>query len=177
MIIVRDEAAGGIPPSKYLYAEVQGGPRRAKAFELALRRAGLMEQDEYAVPAIGYKRDAYGNLPGPTIVAILSQLKAFAEVGFKMNETARSRRRKMVERAGKKRQRYFVPAPGSGLRRGVYERVGNRIRAVLIFVRTPTYRVRFDFGQAAEAKARRVFVPYWEREFYRELKKQTGQTA
>jgi len=176
-IMLRDEASGGVPPSKYLFQQVYGGARRPKSFELALRRAGVMRPDEFALPAIGFRRNAYGNMPGPTIVAILSQLKAFSEVGFKMNETAKSKRRKMVERAGKRKGRYFVPDEGSKLRRGVYERVGKRIKAVLIFVRQPTYRARFDFGQATEAKARRVFAAYWQREFYREMQKATSQTS
>lgn len=173
-IMLRDEApGGGTPPDRYLHAQIFGGARKAKPFERALRRAGIMEPDEFATIAIGYRRNAYGNLAGPTLVAILSQLKAFPEVGHKMNETRRSRMR-----AGAKRKsRYFVPDEGSKLRRGVYERVGKRIKAVLIFVRQPTYRARFDFGQATEAKARRVFAAYWQREFYRELQKAVGQTT
>lgn len=173
-IMLRDEASGGgTPPDRYLQAQIFGGPRKAKPFEKALRRAGIMQPDEFATIAIGYRRNAYGNLAGPTLVAILSQLKAFSEVGHKMNETRRSRMRAGAER----KSRYFVPDEGSSLRRGVYERVGKRIKAVLIFVRQPTYRARFDFGQATEAKARRVFAAYWQREFYRELQKATSQTS
>lgn len=171
-IMLRDEApGGGTPPDRYLRAEMFGGPRRPKPFEKALRLAGIMQPDEFALPAMGYRRNAYGNLPGPTLVAILSQLKAFPEVGHKMNETRRSR----MKAGAKRKSRYFVPAEGSRLRRGVYERVGNRIKAVLIFVRQPTYRVRFDFGQATEAKVTRVFTAYWQRHFYTELQKAAGQ--
>lgn len=163
-IMIRDESAA-TPPSRYLAPSVTGGARPPKPFEKRLRAMGVMRPDEFATTAIGYARNAYGNIPGPTYVAILSQLKAFAEVGFKMNETGRSRKR-----AGKARtRRYFVPAEGSGLRRGIYERVGNRMRAVLIFVRQPVYRRRFDFGQAAEAKVRRVLPAYFSRHFYSEL--------
>jgi hypothetical protein len=171
-VILRDDGGVGTPPSKYLLPEVQGGARPVKPFERRLRQMGLMRGDEFATIAIGYKRNAYGNIPGPTITAILSQLGAYAEVGFRMNETKRSR-----ARAGAKRKaRYFVPREGSGLRRGVYERMGNRIRAVLIFVTgAPTYRKRYDFGQATEAKANRVFPAYWQRHFYVELAKATGQ--
>jgi len=170
VVQLRDESSG-TPPAKYLLAEVRGGARSPKPFERRLRQMGIMRADEFATIAIGYRRNAYGNLPGPTIVAILSQLSAFAEVGFRMNETNRSR-----ARAGAKRKaRYFVPAEGSGLRRGVYERIGNRVRAVLIFVRQPTYRKRYDFGQATVAKAERVFAQYWMRHFYAELAKATGQ--
>lgn len=174
-VYIRDDMAKGAPPAKYLQPQVEGGQRRAKGFELALRRIGVMRGDEYAVPAIGMNRDAYGNLPGSLLVRILSQLRAFSEVGHMMNETARSRKRK-----GKGSARYFVPSgfraeKGIGhLPRGVYERQGNRIRAVMIFVSgAPSYRRRYDFGQAAIAKAERVFAPYWQRHFYAELAKRT----
>lgn len=170
VVMVRDEASA-TPPAKYLRPQVSGGARLAKPFEKKLRAAGLMQAGEFATIAIGYPRNAYGNLPGPTYVAILSQLRAFSEVGFRMNETKRSRARA----GGKRSRRYFVPAEGSGLRRGVYERVGSRIRAVLIFVRQPTYRKRFDFGQATKARAVRVFPAYWRRHFYAELAKVTSR--
>ncbi|UYN98368.1 MAG: hypothetical protein KIT02_10360 [Devosia sp.] len=172
-VYIRDEASGGTAPAKYLMPQVLGGKRGAKRFETALRAIGVMDAHEFAIPAIGYKRDAYGNVPGSTIVAILSQLKAHRDVGYMMNETAPSAARN--RRSGK--ARYFVP---SGVRsekaigrlpRGIYERRGNAIRAVFMFVRQPTYRKRYDFGQAASAKVSRVFWSYWERHFYAELRK------
>ena len=176
-VFIRDEAAKGTPPSKYLMPQVLGGARGAKRFEAALRAIGVMEANEFAVPAIGYKRDAYGNVPGSTIVSILSQLKAHRDVGYMMNETAPSAARN--RRSGK--ARYFVPsgyrAEKAMLRlpRGIYERRGNTVRAVFMFVKQPTYRKRYDFGQAASAKVSRVFWAYWERHFYRELAKQTAR--
>ncbi len=76
---------------------------------------------------------------------------------------------------------YFVPSAGGKqvrglgrLPRGIYERRGNTIRGVLMFVGRPRYRKRYDFGQATMAKASRVFEPHWVRHFYAELAKQTG---
>ncbi len=168
-VILRDEAPGGTPPSKYLEPQVQGGPRPPKPFERALRRVGVMRANEFAVIAGSYTRNAYGNIPGPRYVAILSQLQAFAEVGFSMNETAKSKKR-----AGRRRARYFVPK--SGLPRGIYERQGDKVRAVLLFVsKAPTYRRRYAFGEATIATAARVFEGHWVRYFYAELAKATGQ--
>lgn len=170
---------GRRPPTKILRAEVEGGARRPKAFELALRAAGVMRPDEYAIPAIGMQRDAYGNLPGSLIVRILSQLRAFGEVGYLANRTAKS-----AARHGRRgTPRYFVPSGGradrgiSRLPRGIYERLSKRrIRAVMIFVSAaPRYGKRYDFGQAALAKAGRVFPDYWTRYFYAELAKRTGR--
>jgi len=171
-VFIRDELGRGTPPARYLRPQVEGGGRPHKRFEVALLRMGIMLPGEYALPAAGYRRDQYGNLPGPTIVQMLSQLRAFAEVGFSMNETARSRKR-----AKRGRPRYFVPEGVrvergiSRLPRGIYERQGNRIRAVVVFVRAPSYRKRYDFGQAAIAKAERVFFDYWRRHFYAELQR------
>lgn len=175
-VYIRDEASGGTAPAKYLMPQVLGGTRGAKRFEVALRAMGIMQPDEFAIPAAGFKRDAYGNVPGSTIVQILSQLRAHRDVGYLMNETAPSGARN--RRSGK--ARYFVPAgyraeKGLGrLPRGIYERRGNAIRAVFVFVKQPSYRKRYDFGQAASAKVGRVFWAYWQRHFYRELAKHTG---
>ncbi len=181
-VYIRDEASGGTAPAKYLMPQVMGGPRGAKRFEVALRAMGIMRSDEFAIPAIGYKRDQYGNVPGATIVRILSQLQAMERfAGFKANETAASRTRNI--RAGK--ARYFVPQETgnraergiSRLPRGIYERSGGSIRAVFVFVRQPSYRKRYDFGQAAKVKVERVFWAYWQRHFYAELQKQMAKSA
>lgn len=175
-VYIRDD--GRVAPTKVLQAEVEGGARRRKGFELALQRAGVMRPDEYAIPAIGQQRDTFGNLPSALIVRIMSQLHAFAEVGFRANESARSRKRNLKRGSA----RYFVPSGsrqerGIGrLPRGIYERQGrDRIRAVVIFVsRSPRYVKRYDFGQATIAKAERVFPAYWQRYFYAELAKRTA---
>lgn len=176
-VYIRPDGASGTPPARYILPQVEGGARKAKPFEKLLRARGVMRADEFALPAIGQQRDAYGNLPGSLIVRILSQLQAMREVGSLANETARSRKRK----AKRALPRYFVPTGarqerGIGrLPRGIYERQGNRIRAVMVFVRQPRYAKRYDFGQATIAKAQRVFEPYWLRHFYAELAKQTSR--
>lgn len=160
-IFLRDEARNGTPPSIYLRPEVMGGLRAAKPFEQLLRRIGVMAPDEFAIPAIGIKRDAYGNLPGTVISRILSQLGARRDA--LQNTTAASRKRgrgKVVQ--------YFVPDERTrrSLPRGVYERMpGGKVKAVLLFVGgAPRYRKRYDFGQAAKAKALRVFGPHFSTE-------------
>ncbi len=176
VFISDDRSGSNLSPQMPLAAEVLGGPRRAKRFEVLLRARGIMRPDEYAIPAIGQVRDAYGNLPGSLIVRMLSQLQAFGEMGFKANETAKSRKRNLKRGVA----RYFVPSGVrqergiSRLPRGIYERNGKSIRAVVIFVSgAPRYGRRYDFGQATIAKARRVFEPYWTRYFYAELAKRT----
>jgi len=161
LVFVRDEAGRGTPPAKYLEAQVLGGMRRAKPYELLLRRVGILGPDEFTIPAIGFRRDRYGNLPGSVISKILSQLKARRD--NLQNTTTRSRQRTR-KRGGAE---YFVPNGRSGLLPGIYERLaGRKVRAVLIFVRAvPSYRKRYDFGQAARAKALRVFGPHFLRQW------------
>lgn len=161
-IFVRDEASrSGTPPATYLRPQVHGGPRRAKPFEMLLRRAGVMRPDEFAIPAIGIKRNAYGNLPAATLSKILSQMKARRDTA--QNTTKRSAKR------NKKGEKYFLPneATRRRLPRGIYERLeGGKIRAVLLFVSSaPHYRKRYEFGRAARVKAQRVFGPHFKRAF------------
>lgn len=174
-VYIRDEASGQRPPSKYLLPQVTGGPRPPTGFERALRARGILLPGEFVIPAIGQKRDQYGNLPRGLITRIMSQLQLFTAAGFSANETGRSRRR------NPNRVRYFVPGGAraergiSRLPRGIYERRGNKIRGVVMFVRQPVYRKRYDMGQATISKAGRVFPAYWQREFYKEVAKHTSR--
>jgi len=165
--MLRDEAAGGTPPASYLSPQVQGGPRRLKPFERRLREAGILRAGEFAVPARGVRLNAYGNISGAMLAQILSQLRAYSEVGFLANETKGSRKR-----AGARRQaRYFVPrTEGGRLPRGVYERRGRDIKAVLIFVdAAPRYRPLYKFGDAGARAAAAAFEGHWLKYFHKEF--------
>lgn len=153
----------GIGGGKYLFAQVHGGPRRAKRHEVLLRQAGILQPDEFTVPARGVPLDAHGNLPGALFQRILSQLRARNDPA--QNETERSRRRRLRSRT-RQGGHYFVgggdvrrgPPRPANLPRGVYERWGARsIRAVLIFVRQPRYGARYDFYGIADRVARERF--------------------
>lgn len=159
-LYIEDFSPKGNAPAKYLRAQVEGGPRRAKAFEIRLRRIGVMRSNEFAVPAAGFRRDRYGNITGATIVKILSQLEGHAAVQSTLSETARSRRRNVKQ--GK--ARFFVPRGDksdrgiNALPRGIYQRLGKKIKAVFIFVEgAPNYQRRYAFGKAATKTANRVF--------------------
>jgi hypothetical protein len=85
----------GVDPEKVLLAQVHGGARRAKRFEVALRNKGVLPNNMAAVPArwvladpaIG---DGYGGVKGSFIVRLLSVLQAFGEQGYRANMTARN---------------------------------------------------------------------------------------
>lgn len=59
---------------KYLAAQVEGGPRRPKAFEKLLISQGVMPPGYFAVPTKAAPKDSYGNVPSGFYTRILSQL-------------------------------------------------------------------------------------------------------
>lgn len=136
----------GIPAADFLAAEITGGPRKHKRFERALIAKGLMPAGMFAVPGSQAPRDAYGNVPGPFIVRMLSDLQAFGEQGYRAN-------RKGARKGQRKTNYFFVPAKGGGLKPGVYWHMpGGLLGVVFHFVRGVAYRKRFDFyavGQRA----------------------------
>jgi len=159
-LYIEDFSPKGNAPAKYLRVQIEGGKRRAKAFEVRLRRIGVMRPNEFAIPAYGYRRDRYGGITGATIVRILSQLERHAGLQSTLSETNNSRRRNVKQ--GK--ARFFVPRGNkadrgiNALPRGIYQRLGKKIKAVFIFVEgAPDYRKRYAFGKAATKAANREF--------------------
>lgn len=154
VVFFRDFAEKGTPAGKYLLPQVAGGDRRPKRFENAMRNAGQLGPGEFLVPARGYPLDAHGNLSRGLYQRILTQLRASRDAG--QNETAASGARRK-RRGGSS---FFMPQPGSGLPRGVYERrmgaLGG-IRGVMMAVGQPRYTARFDFFGVGERIARAVF--------------------
>lgn len=164
----------GAAPTDVLAHHIFGGQRALKRGEKQLVRAGLISTDEIVVPAQGMQLDQYGNVPGRTMVQILSQIRAFTEAGFQANVTARSRLR------NRNTGQYFW-SRGDVLPRGVWKRKGvvhkaahpyRQFRAgrttlprgvvpVLLVVKAPTYPKRFDFPRLAATEARRRFLAAW----------------
>lgn len=147
---IKDFAGKGVPASKYLLAEITGGSRRPKRFEVALRSAGVLPFGYRAVPGDAAKIDAYGNMQGSQIVQILSYFRAGREGGYISNITDK---RKAALRKGSKRKigfEYFVGRPGRGnLPLGIWQRFrfagGTAIKPILIFVPSALYEATFDF--------------------------------
>jgi hypothetical protein len=150
---IKDYALKAKPPIEWLAPQVYGGPRRMKRFEERLRQAGVLGVGQYAVPASGAAKDAYGNMSKGQIVAILSDLRAHFDP---TQNSTRASRAKRANRKGKRGGIYFaVTARRGKLRPGVYERIGfgfgAAIRPVLIFVSgAPTYRKRLQFDRVVK---------------------------
>lgn len=165
---IKDEWAGGtsgIPAAKYLPPHIDGGNRPHKRFEKALIHYGVMPSDMYAVPGRRARMDASGNMSRGQIIQILSALGAAERMsGFMANRTARSRKR------NRNQPHYFVGRPGNGSGPlGIWQRVGNGARPILIFVKRPTYKRRFDFYGVAQRIAAKEFEPLLVRALDREM--------
>jgi len=100
----------------------------------------------FAVPGRQAPLDGHGNVPGPFIVRMLSDLQAFGEQGYRAN-------RKGKRRGARKTNYFFVPRKGSQLKPGVYWHMpGGLLGVVFVFVSGTSYRKRFDFyGVAGRA--------------------------
>ena len=148
----------GVDPEKVLLAEVLGGPRRPKRFEVALRRAGILPNGLAAVPATWVttdpaSADGFGGVSGPFIVRLLSALRAFGEVGYRANATDRT----AAKRSGRGRWvngRFYgahtkVGASGRGaaaFRQGGVEYFVSRGRGSTIITRRQAAAGRFGDG-------------------------------
>ena len=171
----------GIDPQKILRAQGEGGTRRDKRSEVALRRAGILPNGyQTAIPADRYggpypgSDDGRGNLKGSFLVQLLAYFQAFPDEGrgFKANMTEKGYKR--VHKGTKKAagRRYFVAygkarggarttakgeadARTSHLAQGIWAASGTGgadVRPVLMFVKRVHYSVRLE-GEAIAKRA------------------------
>lgn len=162
VIDFKDVAGGQRPAANYLRWQTQGGERRLKGFELALRSIGALPGGYFAVPGRGAKFDAYGNVSRGQIVAILSYFRAFPEDGrgWKMNSTGATRAKMAKGTRSRPGYRYFVGRPGGRGLLGIYQdvKLGRGVRELLpvfIFVQWARYEPRLDLKFAAELAMKR----------------------
>lgn len=167
-VFLRDEASKGVPPSKYLRAEIFGGPRRAKRSEVLLQREGILGSNERWVLGRGAREDASGNLPGGIVTAVLSDLGAqFDPLQNSKPESRRKRKVRNRKKAGS--GVYFYNRAKRGrLVRGIYERKtrgflgpskGGQggVNLIMAIVGTTNYQKRFDFFGMARERFYRIF--------------------
>lgn len=136
---------GGVDPQKILKAQVEGGMRRSKRFENALRSIGALPAGWLAViPPTPYpgSSDGRGNLKGRFVQQLIAHLAGTRRAGPRS--------------AGKNPTpagpvRFFVAAPGQHLKPGVWAAKGRDVQPVLLFVRSATYTPRLDLGEVARA--------------------------
>jgi hypothetical protein len=166
---LKDFAGKGTPAAKFLQAQIKGGARPMKRFEVALRSVGALPEGMIAVPATGAKMDAYGNMDRGQIVQILSYFRAFPEQGYRANMTDKTRERLAKGTKKKRGMAYFVGRPGGGkLPLGVWQRtnfgdLGTAIKPILIFADAAIYTPIYNFEYVARTTASRVFNDHFRR--------------
>lgn len=167
-----EDYSTGVDPRKVLRAEILGGQRRLKAFEVALRSVGVLPDDAYTVPGEGAELDIYGNLKSGQIVQILQYFRTIKDElhvkgrGFRTN----------ISDAGKARLRkgtksrpgiyYFAGRPGNNSRspEGIWKvfTATRKVVPILIFVRHALYEPAYDFADTAERTAREKFEDHFQ---------------
>lgn len=189
-VTLRYPGGKGVEPESVLRAEVTGGPRRMKRFEILLDRAGILPKGYFAVPAGKAPLDAHGNISGAFIVKLVSYLQAFGEQGYRANMT--DRRRASLANAGKSERgyrtiggvQYFATHGrlrgghrGAHLEPGIWARSGLhglKLEPVILFVRQPTYAKRLDIAAVAQRIAVTQGARQMERALDFELRKLGG---
>ena len=173
----KDERSGaggaGTPATYYLGPQVDGGGRRLKRFEAALRAAGHLPSGWFVVPGKGAQIDGFGNMAKGQIMQILSQLRVQLTAGY---DRAMSRdARKQIAAQRRAGGRFFVMPPGKSRAPGVYRRefMGRTVTPVAMFVRGVQYRRRFDF----DGVARRVIDQRLEGEVLRAVSETLERAA
>lgn len=162
-VAIKSDAGKGTPAEKFLSAEIKGGSRVAKRFEVALQAVGAMPPGYRAMPGSAAKLDGYGNMSRGQIVQILSYFKAFPEQGHHANIT--DKRRTKLARGTKSKVgfEFFAVKPGETghLLPGIYQRFkfghGSSIKPIIIFVDGALYHAIFDFGYVAASTTAKQF--------------------
>lgn len=143
-------AKNGIVSADMFGHHFQGSSRVPKALELYLRRAGLLGGNEFVVPGAGVRLDAFGNMSRGQVQQVISQLRIGLDPHTYASNSRRSKRN--VQLAG----RIFWArgnARDGHLKRGAYIDMGPPVglRPLLVVVRSPSYKRRFDLPQLAAA--------------------------
>ena len=173
LIYPHKPGANSVNPANVLLAEVFGGARKVKRFEVALQRIGVLPPGMVTVPGKAAPLDAYGNVSSGLLVRLLAYFEAFGAEGYRSNSSATTR-----ARLGKVKRvngylkvtgvQYFV-SQGKGSRAtravntqgqlsrgdgqlqhlpaGIWSRTGTHgvdIKPILMFVRAPRYVERFQ---------------------------------
>ena len=175
---------GQTPVGKYMNDQIEGGPRRDKRFENALRRVGILPAGWFAVPGECAKMDAFGNQSPGEIRQILSWFDAAELVKGStqnMRDKGREKRRKgtrtklgweyvwispyrVVKRSWARNTSAAGPSRSRGTKKmqpGIY-RVTNteprrKVEPIMIFVKSASYKPRWDFYGDAKREVDRIY--------------------
>jgi hypothetical protein len=170
VVLSGDKASRGVlPATAFLGPQVHGGLRTLKAFEVQLRERGLLPPGHVAVPAKRAKLDRYGNMPQSFLNRVMADLQInYRGAGAERARTKRSLKRNKNYRAA----RFFVPAKGSHLKPGVYQRKprSREVFPVILFLRSRPYTPRFPFFAIVEEHVDKTFPANFDAAFARAMR-------
>ena len=154
-VMVKNSGAG-VAPENFLFPQVEGGGRKHKRAEAAMRYAGVLGAGQFAMPGSGLSLDATGNVKGAEVRTILAALKGIRAVSSARNKQRKGR---VLEND------LFVGKPNGGNRPdGIWRREGQRIRALFVFTNdAPTYGKRLDFTGVVQRVALQRFQPEFQK--------------
>lgn len=130
--------AGGTAPAVLLKEHFGGGMRGNKPMEKAIAALGAMPTGWRVVPGAAMPLDAYGNPKRNAVREVIQSLRAKTQI-YKG-------RGKRVALVG-----YFVIHVGasSHLQPGIYMRKGREVSPMFLYIKSATYRKRFDLPALA----------------------------
>lgn len=150
---------GGTPAGRYLAPQIGGGGRVQTPFEQRLGMiAGVLQPDEYLVPARYAERKANGNLNPGQLAKILADLGGLPEARLAPGRKSR----------GKRRDETYVLLRGGAatwhgnavakVPPGIYLRAGANLYLVFLIVAQPQYKAIFDFSSVVKRVMEREFA-------------------
>jgi hypothetical protein len=159
-VFMKDNTSSARLPVNWLGPEIFGGDRKRKAFERALLFHGVMNtQRAYAMPGANAELDRYGNMSKGQINRMLSYFQAAENrAGYKANTSAEKKAKLAKGTRSSLGITYFAIKSQKGhLAPGIYSKVANRIKPVLIFTKKPSYKPRFHFYKIGEETVNKVW--------------------
>lgn len=149
VVWLKDDTYKGTPAARYLGPQIDGGGRSLKRSEKWLSNyVDLRGNVGYWVPGEGARLNQYGNMTRGQIVKILANLQALPD------RASRTTDNRKIE--------YFIGQP-AGAPLGVWRRDNGGIAPVMIFIRPPSYKRRFDFFGVGD----RIVKEHYPKEFDR----------
>lgn len=148
----------GTPAGIYLVPHIVGGDREKTRWEQRLISAGIMKENEWAIPTRSAPFNANGNLPSSLFTIMYNQII----MGDTSTRTASGRRRRGLARFS-----YFAMGgdyrpTGRGLARGIYQNNPGFPNMIMMFTtRKPTYRPIMKFHEVAQDVTDEVLFAAW----------------
>lgn len=154
LVWLKDWAPKGTAAARYLLPQIQGGQRKLKGFEVLLNRRGILPDGYYTVPGKSAKLDRHGNISKGQLNQILSYSRS-------QRDNAQNTKLETGRRSTK--ARFIVFEEREGKPGGIWQMKYGGLLPVLIFVKRPSFKKRFDFEKVADKTQKLVFT----REFYK----------